>query len=120
MKEFTFIFLNSDLFPQYFVNHTIFSQSPFYILALLDEEMQTKGLNFTVPKKYMEDDIAYWMGYLFAEWYQEYEFNPSQLTEKHFEWLFFQYDVLHTQSIKYAAEIFQEVFPNEENEKTLQ
>ena len=45
------------------------------------------------------------MGYIFAEWYQEFDFNPNTLTTEQFFWLYENYDILHTQSIRYVAEL---------------
>ena len=104
LLAFTIAFLDCPLFEDFFINHTIFSQSPLYTLELFEEKLSEKNISIP-PNDKNDTDIAYWMGYIFAEWYQEFDFAPNTLTAEQFFWLYENYDIFHTQSIRYVAEL---------------
>lgn len=104
LLTFTMTFLYCPLFKDFFANYTLFSQSPLYTLEIFEEKLSKK--NISLPEKDSDDtDVAYWMGYVFAEWYQEYDFEPKSYTIDQFIWMYKNYDILHTQSIRYVAEL---------------
>lgn len=105
--DFSLIFINTELFTKYFTDYTIFSQSRKYILQLFYEEISSKNIslmNITEPQ--YDGDVAYWLGYLLAEWKQEYIMDMSLIAKEHLKWLYDNYDVLHTQSVKYVYQEF--------------
>lgn len=116
-KPFVMTFLKTALFQEYYTNHTIFSQSALYVLELFQEDLDNANMELPMKNEEYDADVAYWMGYLIAEWYQEYEMNPLSFTEEQFNWLYFNYDTLHTQSVKYVAEVLLEEYPFEIKEK---
>lgn len=113
LQEFTFSFLKSNIFKEFFVNPTIFSQSPLYVITLYLEELEEKKQNIHSlqenPSVY-DTEVAYWIGYLLGEWYQEYCFVPEEFTLQEYKALYDGYEVLHTQSVKYVAEYLLEEY----------
>jgi len=105
LLSFSEVFLKSDLFKEYFVNHTIFSQSPFYVLSLFKEELKDIDIK---ERSLAEEDIAYWFGFLFGEWYQEGWVDFSFLGKKELVWIYQNFDTMHTQSVRYTYEVFSE------------
>ena len=95
-------FAKSDFFYKCFDDETIFSQSPKYVLALFFEECKDSIKERTM----YEEDIAYWMGYLIGEWYTRHFFNPRELTFDDIEWLRDNFDTLHTQSVRYVYNLY--------------
>lgn len=109
--DFTLHFLKSDIYKQYFTNHTIFSQSPLYVLQLFKEELfeNNKDYDSLIKKEEMyEEDIAFWFGYMLSEWQQDGKIDVASLTYEDLDWLYVNYDVLHTQDVKYVFDVFME------------
>ena len=106
---FTMIFKDSNIYKEFFTNHTIFSQSPGYVLELWMEELEEKHINIhaiiqenNTPQ--YDGDVAYWIGYTLATWYQKYRFDMNTLTQGQVEWLYYGYDTLHTQTMRFVYE----------------
>ena len=109
--DFTLHFLKSDIYKQYFTNHTIFSQSPLYVLQLFKEELfeNNKDYDSLIKKEEMyEEDIALWFVYMLSEWQQDVKIDVASLTYEDLDWLYVNYDVLHTQDVKYVFDVFME------------
>lgn len=101
--EFALVFVHTELFVEYFTNHTIFSQSPGYVLQLFLEEISAKNIEIScVTEPQYDEDVAYWLGYLLADWKQEYNMGMSVIKKDHLEWLYNNYSTLHTQSTRYV------------------
>jgi hypothetical protein len=108
LQSFALAFLKSETFVDFFTNYTIFSQSATYVLAEYKEELKEKNSDAFLAKKYEEGDIAYWFGYMFGIWHQELGENFSDLTGADIEWLWYNYEVLHTQSVEYVHDLYLE------------
>lgn len=103
LLEFSHSFINTELFRDYFSDYTVFSQSRKYVLGLYEEEFAKNSVSVPrVEGTQYDGDVAYWMGYLLAEWAQEYNLNMSTVSPEHLEWLYNNFDVLHTQSVRYV------------------
>lgn len=103
LLEFAYLFINTDLFGIYFEDYTIFSQSRRYVLQLFEEELAKKNQPITrTGQTQCDSDVAYWMGYLLSEWSQGHGLDMSLVTREHLQWLYNNYDVLHTQSVEYV------------------
>lgn len=108
LKEFVYAFLQSDTFPACFTNLTIFSQSKYYALEILEDDSSFTCLTPKREPCVWDKEVAEWIGYLFAFWYQEYDLNPKSVSKETIEWLYDSYDVLHTQDVKYCYELYEE------------
>jgi len=111
--------LSSDTFYEYFTNEALFSQSMWYVLEIMEEELQSHN---NLPKKEnasYDTDLAYWMGYLLSKWYLVYHIDLTRVKEEHLQWLYDGYDTLHTTEVEYTLDLFLERFPTEEMELSI-
>ena len=71
LLSFTKLFLESNLYSYIYDDFTIYSQAPGYALCILCEEVGDDKLkSISLPDAALYDlSVAYWMGFLFAEWH---------------------------------------------------
>lgn len=88
-------FISSDVFRYFGRNFSIYSQSPYHILAGFDSEMMGQGIR---PAHLEEEQIeyrelAYWMGYFLTEWSLTEGVSGKELAERYdIAWLIQQYE----------------------------
>ena len=107
--KFAMLYYKSNVSKEFFHNPTIFSQSPLYVLQLFKEELQEKGMDYEkdIPSPQIIDtDAAYWLGFTIAYWHIVKNYDFSLLPEQDCQWLFDNYDSLHTQSCEYVYDLY--------------
>lgn len=104
IRSFFFVIIDTPLFTDCFLSEDVYSQSPKYILELFEEQCKNKPLSRVL----FEEDIAYWVGYLSASFYLDSGFDIRTINKEQFDWLYDNYDILHTQSVKYVYQEFTE------------
>ena len=56
-----------------------------------------------------DSDVAYWMGYLLLSWHVQDDISGTKLLETYsLNYMYNNYDVLHTTSIGYAIDMIKE------------
>ena len=121
-NSFIFNFFNSDLMARFYDDCTIFSQGNKYILALYNEEMNSKGYPIFKVKDIEYEHIApaFWIGYLFAEWYYKEGTTGAEILDRYdFNSIYNSYDMLHTQTVSYAIDWIKNEY-NMERRKTVE
>lgn len=120
--KFAMLYYKSKVSKNFFHNPTIFSQSPLYVLQLFKEELAEKGMDYEkdIPSPEIVDtEAAYWLGYLIAYWHIVEKYDFEKLSEEDCQWLFDNYDSLHTQSCEYVYNLYMDerVREKEESDK---
>lgn len=104
--DFLFTFLKSETYVSYYTDETLFSQAPGYVLQIFKEELDNKHIAYPKSSTILDTDIAHWMGYLIGQWNLNYEININNFNDTQYNWLYFGYDTLHTQSTGYVLDLF--------------
>lgn len=94
-------FIKSDLFSHCFSDETVFSQSKKYIIELFNEELTIKQIQIPLEDARYDKDVAYWIGYILADWYQLHGLDMNVLSHEDIVWLYDGYDTFHTQDVEY-------------------
>ena len=111
--------LQDDLFDDYFLDNIVQSQSHKYIYDLFAEE----EIFATIPDKpnaIYDKDIAYWMGYLIAEWHQLEDISGKEIVEYGIQGIYDDYIASHTVSVPLAIEFIKDCGKVADREKDQQ
>ena len=104
--------LKTDVFEEFMDLMGVYSQADTYIYHCFEEEFKTpvKEKNYDDELMYMYDsDVAYWMGYLLLSWHVQDDISGTKLLETYsLNYMYNNYDVLHTTSIGYAIDMIKE------------
>lgn len=87
-------FLCSDTFKYFGQTPTMYSHSPYHVLAGFDGEMMAEGKRCThLDEEQVElREVAYWLGYFLMEWHLCENVSGEYLAEKYdINWLIEQY-----------------------------
>lgn len=112
-KTFVNTFFRSELIAGFYEDITVFSQAHKYILTLYREEMQEKNILVEFVDEVETEHLApaYWIGYIFAEWYYQDGTTATEILDNYdFDAIYDSYDMLHTQSAKYAIDWIKKEF----------
>ena len=88
-------FVSSDVFQYFERNMSIYSQSPYHILAAFDSEMMGKGMRMQHLEEEQTEQMeaAYWIGYLLMQWKLTDGISGAELAARYdLGWLFEQYE----------------------------
>ena len=113
LKSFIHHYYTSDLMERFYDDFTICSQGHKYILTLFREEITEKNISIPLYDVVKSEDLApaFWIGYIFTEWYYKYKMTGKEILELYdYEAIYDSYDTLHTQSASYAINFMIENF----------
>lgn len=108
LPEFAYAILHSRFFPGYFEDLTVFSQLKYYALEILEEHADFQAFHVPARSAPYDEEHAYWLGYLFAEWFLVNGIDPSKISTDTINWLYSGFEVLHTVDTQYCYDLFVE------------
>lgn len=87
-------FVSSDVFRYFDRTLSVYSHSPYHILAAFDSEMLGKGVRPAHVEQEETDrmELAYWLGYLVTQWHMTEEIDGETWIKQYdVEWIIEQY-----------------------------
>ena len=119
--DFLYKVLDTEIFANYPEDYTLYGQSSSCIAGRMLEEMEAKGVSVKDIENpeyiVLDTDAAFWMGYVVMSWVFSEGVTGEDLKEYDFDAFYWGYDVLHTQSVKYAIDVVKEEYRRKERDQ---